>query len=279
METWASAVAIQGKGATLDVHGTLHGTYLHAAIQGNGTVNATTNNGGTTATVYEGAVVESGTGIFWPQSGTLTIKGGTVKGAYTGIEMRAGTLTMSGGEVVGNGPELVVNASDNGSTTDGAGIAVAQHTTKLPVKVTVTGGKVSGYAALYESNPQKNDADSIKQVKLYLNGGTFTAINGGTEAVYSEDCTKFVNNGTFSSDVSRYCMDYRVVSKNEDGTYTIVADQYATVENPGEAPFTASSLSNAFSKVKEGGTITLLKDVPATSATYSNNEKSRARST
>ena len=274
VEAWASAVAIQGKGATLDVRGTLRGTSLNAAIQGNGTVDATTNNGGTTATVYEGAVVESGTGIFWPQSGTLTIKGGTVKGAYTGIEMRAGTLTMSDGEVVGNGPELVVNASDNGSTTDGAGIAVAQHTTKLPVKVTVTGGKVSGYAALYESNPQKNDADSIKQVKLYLNGGTFTAINSGTEAVYSEDCTKFVNNGTFSSDVSRYCMDYRVVSKNEDGTYTIVADQYATVENPGEAPFTASSLSNAFSKVKEGGTITLLKDVPATSATYSNNKKS-----
>ena len=58
--------------------------------------------------------------------------------------MRAGTLTMSDGEVVGNGPELVVNASDNGSTTDGAGIAVAQHTTKLPVKVTVTGGKGVG---------------------------------------------------------------------------------------------------------------------------------------
>ena len=68
------------------------------------------------------------------------------------------------------------------------------------------------------------------------------------------------------------------MSKNEDGTYTIVADQYATVENPGEAPFTASLLSNAFSKVKEGGTITLLKDVPATSATYSNNkEKLHAR--
>ena len=120
VEAWASAVAIQGKGATLDVRGTLRGTSLNAAIQGNGTVDATTNNGGTTATVYEGAVVEGGTGIFWPQSGTLTIKGGTVKGAYTGIEMRAGTLTMSDGEVVGNGPELVVNASDNGSTTDGA---------------------------------------------------------------------------------------------------------------------------------------------------------------
>ena len=101
VETWASAVAIQGKGATLDVHGPC--MYLHAAIQGNGTVNATTNNGGTTATVYEGAVVESGTGT--AQFGTLTIKGGTVKGAYTGIEMRAGTLTMSGGEVVGNGPD------------------------------------------------------------------------------------------------------------------------------------------------------------------------------
>ena len=96
---------------------------------------------------------------------------------------------------------------------------------------------MSGYAALYESNPQKNDADSIKQVKLYLNGGTYhRPCDSGTEAVYSEDCTKFVNNGTFSSDVSRYCMDYRVVSKNEDGTYTIVADQYATVENRWRGP-------------------------------------------
>ena len=102
----------------------------------------------------------------------------------------------------------------------------------------------------------------------------------GPRRVDSEDCTKFVNNGTFSSDVSRYCMDYRVVSKNEDGTYTIVADQHADGGRILARPRSRQARSaTLFSKVKEGGTITLLKDAPATSATYSNNKEKRARST
>ncbi len=123
---------------------------------------------------------------------------GTVTGGHTGIELRAGKLNVTGGTITGNGIPTSAESNGNGATTVGAGIAVAQHTTKLPTELTVTGGVINGYTALYQSNPQRNDADSVAKVKLSVSGGTFNAINGGTSTVYSENFTRFITGGTFS---------------------------------------------------------------------------------
>ena len=123
---------------------------------------------------------------------------GTVTGGNTGIELRAGKLNVTGGTITGKGFPTSVEANDNGATTVGAGIAVAQHGTKLPTELTVTGGVISGYTALYQSNPQKNDDAAVAKVKLAVSGGTFSAINGGTASVYSENCTGFITGGTFT---------------------------------------------------------------------------------
>ena len=123
---------------------------------------------------------------------------GTVTGGNTGIELRAGKLNVTGGTITGKGFPTSVEANGNGATTVGAGIAVAQHGTKLPTELTVTGGVISGYTALYQSNPQKNDDAAVAKVKLSVSGGTFSAINGGTASVYSENCTGFITGGTFT---------------------------------------------------------------------------------
>ena len=130
---------------------------------------------------------------------TATITGGT------GIEIRAGKLTVSGdAQISGTGP-LQSNPNGSGSTSSGAAIAVAQHTTKQPISVIVSGdAKLSGTVAVHESNPQKNDAAAIKHVSLALEGGTFesTAKDAeGVSAVYSEDCTSFVSGGTFNTEL------------------------------------------------------------------------------
>ena len=135
---------------------------------------------------------------------TATITGGTITGG-TGIEIRAGKLTVSGdAQISGTGP-LQSNPNGSGSTSSGAAIAVAQHTTKQPINVIVSGdAKLSGTVAVHESNPQKNDAAAIKQVSLALEGGTFesTAKDAeGVSAVYSEDCTSFVSGGTFNTEL------------------------------------------------------------------------------
>ena len=126
---------------------------------------------------------------------------GTVTGAHTGIELRAGKLNVTGGTITGNGIPTSVEANGNGATTIGAGIAVAQHGTKLPTELTVTDGVINGYTALHQSNPQKNDAEAIAKVKLSISGGTFNTINGGSNAVYSENCTGFITGGVFSTAV------------------------------------------------------------------------------
>ena len=126
---------------------------------------------------------------------------GTVTGGNTGIELRAGKLNVTGGTITGKGFPTSVEANGNGATTVGAGIAVAQHGTKLPTELTVTGGVINGYTALHQSNPEKNDDASVAKVKLAVSGGTFNAINGGSNAVYSENCTGFITGGTFSTTV------------------------------------------------------------------------------
>ena len=197
-------IRIEGNGAVADIYGSLYADRASggwAAIQGNGVVDESKNknNGGTIVNIHEGAIVESNYGVYWPQSGTLNIKGGTITGKSTGIEMRAGTLNMSGGTVVGNGSEVIVNPNASGGTIEGVGIAVAQHTTKLAMNINITGGEISGYSALYESNPQNNAPGEIDQVNLALSGGTFKAINGGTVALNSDNKTSFITGGTYSS--------------------------------------------------------------------------------
>lgn len=163
-----------------------------------------------------------GTGMYLAGYTDTTITGGSITGGNTGIEIRAGELTVNGATVVGNGVPTKVTPNDNGSTTNGAGIAVAQHTTKLPIKVTINSGDISGYSALYQSNPQNNDDESVEKVSVAVNGGTFKAINGGTCGVYSENNCVAVTGGTFSSNPSAYVADKSLeVSKDTAGQYTV----------------------------------------------------------
>lgn len=140
----------------------------------------------------------TGAGMYLAGYANTTITGGSITGGNTGIEIRAGELTVNGATVVGNGVPTGVTPNGNGATTDGAGIAVAQHTSKLPIKVTINSGDISGYSALYQSNPQNNDAESVKKVSVAVNGGTFKAINGGTCGVHSENNCVTISGGAFT---------------------------------------------------------------------------------
>ena len=151
-------------------------------------------------TIRPGAVVDGadGMGIYAAGYAIWNIDGATITGD-TAIEIRAGEMDVINSTIVGNGTPTTVTPNGNGSTTDGAGIAVAQHTTKLKIIVSVDSSAVSGFTALYESNPQNNPSDAISKVSVSVKGGEFSAINNGTVAVYSEDCTEFISGGIFSS--------------------------------------------------------------------------------
>ena len=186
------------------------------AICGNGASH------GTTITIEGGSLISNGsTGIYHPQSGTMTIDGDTViTGENAGIEIRAGEVTVNGGTISGLATPTETTSNGNGTTSSGAGIAVAQHTTKLPITLTINGGTINGYSALYESNPENNGEDDLKKVELSVVDGTFNATNGGTQAVYSADKTGFITGGSFSTDPSAYVAD-TYIAVAENGMYGI----------------------------------------------------------
>ncbi len=174
--------------ATLVVNGgALTGYYY--GITGNGSRNNTviTINGGTiTGTV--------GIAIYHPQVGTLTVNDGSLTGVDAAIEMRAGTLVINDGTFTATATEFSCNPNGSGSTTSGAAIAIAQHTTKKEISVTINGGTFNGVKALNESNPQVNDP--APAVTMAVTNGEF---NGEVTTV---DVNNFISGGKFSEVVA-----------------------------------------------------------------------------
>lgn len=210
-------------GSNIDVYGTLKGNLW---VMGNITTDLATAKNPCVVDIHNGAVIDSrdssDIGIALNGAAKMTVGKASIT-STTGIEVRAGELTVNGATVVGTGGPTKVTPNGSGTTTDGAGIAVAQHTTKLPIKVTINSGDISGYSALYQSNPQNNDAESVEKVSVAVNGGTFKAINGGTVSVYSENNCVTVSGGTFSSDPTAFVADETLVVVPENGTFTVKA--------------------------------------------------------
>jgi len=120
-----------------------------------------------TATVeinISGGTINAKGGIYQAGLANTTVSGtASINGTDYGIEVRAGSLTVTGGSITAEAAEVSVTPNGNGSTTIGAAIAVAQHTTKRNITVSVTGGTITGANAIHEENPQGNsDADLAK---------------------------------------------------------------------------------------------------------------------
>ncbi len=222
---WSEAIVVRGTEGveghpTLHVYGKVYGEQGSFAIAGHGG-----DASGTEINIYKGAEVGAENwAIFHPQpNGVLNITDAKIIGGLTAIEMRAGTLNVSGEEteIKSLGEEFDSQPSGNGNCVNGAAIAIVQHTTKQPINVNITGGIISGYYAVYEANLQENDEEAIAKIAINLEGGSFDAVNGGTDAVHSETQTGFITGGTYSSDVKAYVADGCVIAKNSNGKYEV----------------------------------------------------------
>ncbi|MDY5995735.1 MAG: hypothetical protein SPJ07_00010 [Bacilli bacterium] len=187
-------VTILGSTGIVIFYDVKHGAY-NTEVNFAGTIKATnigiTTNGnilnenGPVVNIKKGATItatdEAGTGIYCAGNGTYNIEEGATITGGTGVEVRAGKLNVKGGTITGTAKELTSKANGGGTTTAGAGIAVVQHTTQLPIEVNITGGTITGAEALYVNNTQGNPTTAWAKVNVTVTGGTF-----------STDVTKFV---------------------------------------------------------------------------------------
>ena len=167
--------------------GTIEGGY--SAITGFGDQNDNTTitiNGGTLICPMDYA-------IYHPQPGKLTVnEGATIYGGGGAICMRSGELEINGGILTSKG------GGDTGSWGDGTGNL--------------------GNAALNFSKPYGNVTATIK-------GGTITAEGDAVlidaQPAAGKEVSLAISGGTYSSDVSKYCIDGFTSTPNADGTYGI----------------------------------------------------------
>ena len=167
----------------------------------------------------------TGAGMYLAGYANTTITGGSITGGNTGIEIRAGELTLNDCALEATAKEFSCVPNGDGTTTAGAAIAIAQHTTKLDTAVTINGGSFKGVKALNESNPQENDAESVKKVSVAVNGGTF---NGDISA---EDVTGFIKSGAFTdlANAVKYAADGATIKLAGDATGDIVIPAGKTI--------------------------------------------------
>ena len=260
---YQAMVGANNFGSTIDVYGKLNGILW---VQGNIKTDLKSATNPCVINVHDGAEIEDKTdatnvGIALNGAAILNVGKATIAGS-TGIEVRAGQMTLNGATVIGKATSMTVKPNGSGTTTDGAGIAVAQHTTKLPIEVTINSGAISGYTAFYESNPQNNAAEDLAKINIAVKGGEFKAINGGTNTVYSESGkTGFITGGTFTGETAEEYLDEGC--KLENGKVVPADDSVAKIGNKGY-----KTLADALNAVKDGETITLLKNAELPNAEY-----------
>ena len=187
---------------------------------------AVTGNGAAHGTTIEinGGVLSSGSlAIYHPQVGNLTVNGGTLTGEFTGIEVRAGNVVINDGTITSTSDTFNCEPNGNGTTTTGAALAIAQHTTKQDISVEINGGTFNGIRAVNEANPQKND--QTPNVDISIKDGEYI---GEISAV---DVDNFISGGSFSDPVSPEYLDDSLNAElysrsNSDTPYSY----YSTVE-------------------------------------------------
>lgn len=222
-------------GVKATVYGTLNSVPDYTGAGGhafyiNGTIKDT--DGNVPEFILDGATLntEDGNGMYLAGYAKTTITDSTIisnSEDSTGIEIRAGELEITNSTIIGGNGEYTGAPNGNGSTSFNVALAVTQHTTKLPIKITVNSGTFSANAAFVQANPQENGQEDIDKVTLEINGGDFNGL------VYSENKTRFISGGNFTHDPSEYLAEGKVaVESDEPGYNYMVTD--ANTEAPAE---------------------------------------------
>lgn len=164
-------------------NGTFEGKYYAVSSQGSKSENYSDIkiNGG----VFKALDRKDGVALYNPAyNSTVSINDGEFIGA-TGCEIRAGELNINGGYFVGLAPFTIV-ANGNGATSTGCALTVAQHISKQPITVNVSGGLFEGQYSFYEANPQNNSQTDIDKIEITLADGAFK------NTIYSQNKTQFI---------------------------------------------------------------------------------------
>ena len=193
------AVMVQGTGGAVEINGGSITTENQNAVYVHGNTAE-----GSQITIGNGAVITSnGDGLYLAGPAVTNIGKATITGDEAGVEIRAGELYVNGATITSNGTYSEPNSNGNGSTTVGAGIAVAQHTTNQNIVVKVGNGtEIRAQKHIVVARPESTTGGTIT-----VTVADCPAINATLCVNYTED--SFIVNNTPIT---------KVVSNPDDGS-------------------------------------------------------------
>ena len=261
---YQTEAGLNNYGSTIDLYGQIDGDIF---VMGNIHTNLETAKNPCVINVHDGAVVESkvGNGIALNGAAIVNIEQGATVAGLTGVEVRAGTLNVNGGTIIGTADAFESNSNSSGESTKGAGIAVSQHTTKLPIHVNITDGKISAQYAFHQGNTENLGSEATDKIDLQISNGEFetTSTAADKAAIKSENVTDFVSGGTFNTLVDENFVVPANKSEQQTGgdKFIIVPDTAVAVAQVEGGPAYETVQEAIDEAAKNGGTVKLLKDV------------------
>jgi len=220
----------------VNVNGTVNGTLFVLGNLKNAENEININVAGTVY-VPDNGDDEASVGVALNGIATVNVNEGAQVSGETGIEVRAGNLVVNGGNITATASTYSEKKNGSGSCTEGAAVAVAQHTTKLPITATLNGGTLTGTKTLVVTDVEE----------IGLNDVTVKAADALAKAE-----TVVIPAG------------YKWVSS--EGVSTLTPCDY--VAQVGETKY--ETLADAFAAAADGNTVTLLKDVALTDRLFVN---------
>lgn len=204
--------------ASIDIYGTVSGAqpiFVHGVTQG-------TEANAPKIRICGTARIEctEGTGIYLAGYAITTVEAGAeLTSDANVISIAAGELIVNGGTFVG-GNEISYDEGGNGSIDfeRGSAIFVKQHTTNLPLKVTINDGEFKAAKPINQATGRSGASAAVEKVELLINGGKFFSTYTGEEVadiICSADKKEFIRAGYFSKvpDAS-YLEEDKVVVEN-----------------------------------------------------------------
>lgn len=228
------------------------------AIYVNGGVTGISDNCPKILVGQNARIDSAGLGLYLAGYADTVIGGQAEINSVDGIEIRAGKLLIQEDAVIrATNTKTDVEGNPSGSTTLGSAIAVAQHDTKLPISVEVTGGTISGCIPFRESNPQGNSAEDLEKIELAISGGRFETIGDSTTLVKSDDFTGFITGGTYSGPLEeKYLADGYIQIKLENGDHMVAAEDGVSVSlDRNSMSMTVDQTETLKAEVYPGGTV------------------------
>jgi len=148
-------------------------------------------------------------------------------GEYSAIEQRAWTLNVYWWIFESTATSYSCEWTGNGVTTKWAGIAIAQHTTQLPMTTNISWWVFSGVYGISIKNPQwvaqPSPTVNITSWDFRWSTSGITLNDSG----YNTKIEKFISWWTFSSSVAEeYCADGYIPNNNGDWTFGVKVGEY-----------------------------------------------------